>query len=136
MHRGQVKWFSAEKGYGFITTSASPVDVFVHFSDIQMDGYKALKPEMVVEFEMRESGRGPSAQNVRPTDDEAPPSPLAVGCTQRVSRTCQFSLIRSEACAGAWARCAGSRCCARSAWETWCARPRPCGPCAACIPRP
>lgn len=72
MHRGQVKWFSAEKGYGFITTSASPVDVFVHFSDIQMDGYKALKPEMVVEFEMRESGRGPSAQNVRPADDEAP----------------------------------------------------------------
>lgn len=72
MHRGQVKWFSAEKGYGFITTSASPVDVFVHFSDIQMDGYKALKPEMVVEFEMRESGRGPCAQNVKPADDEAP----------------------------------------------------------------
>lgn len=61
---GKVKWFSDHKGYGFIETPASQVDVFVHFSEIEMDGYKSLKPEMRVAFEMRHGERGPSAHRV------------------------------------------------------------------------
>lgn len=72
MQTGQVKWFSDEKGYGFIQTPACEADVFVHFSAIDMQGYKSLKPQMSVVFELSLSDRGPSANRVRPALDEAP----------------------------------------------------------------
>jgi CspA family cold shock protein len=61
--QGTVKWFSAEKGYGFISQEGGE-DVFVHFSDIAMEGYKTLEEGTMVEFEVVESERGRKAANV------------------------------------------------------------------------
>lgn len=72
MQTGQVKWFSDEKGYGFIQTPACSADVFVHFSAIDMEGYKSLRPHMNVVFELTLSDRGPSANRVRLAEDEVP----------------------------------------------------------------
>ncbi|MFZ0076127.1 cold shock domain-containing protein [Exiguobacterium sp. RIT452] len=63
MEQGKVKWFNAEKGYGFIETSDAK-DVFVHFSAIQAEGYKSLEEGEEVEFEIVEGDRGPQAANV------------------------------------------------------------------------
>lgn len=61
--QGKVKWFNAEKGYGFIETEEGG-DVFVHFSAIQTDGFKTLEEGQSVEFEIVEGARGPQAANV------------------------------------------------------------------------
>jgi cold shock protein len=61
--QGKVKWFNAEKGYGFIESEEGS-DVFVHFSAIQMDGYKALEEGQSVEFDIVQGARGPQAANV------------------------------------------------------------------------
>lgn len=61
--QGKVKWFNAEKGYGFIETEEGG-DVFVHFSAIQMEGYKALEEGQTVEFDIVQGARGPQAANV------------------------------------------------------------------------
>lgn len=63
MEHGKVKWFNAEKGYGFITREDGS-DVFVHFSAIQGDGYKTLEEGQAVTFEVEDSDRGPQAVNV------------------------------------------------------------------------
>jgi CspA family cold shock protein len=61
---GKVKWFSAEKGYGFIAREEGD-DVFVHFSAIQCDGYKTLDEGQNVSFDIIEGERGPQAANVK-----------------------------------------------------------------------
>lgn len=61
--KGKVKWFNAEKGYGFIAREGDP-DIFVHFSAIQQDGYKSLREGEEVEFELVQGERGPQAQQV------------------------------------------------------------------------
>ena len=61
--QGKVKWFNAEKGYGFIETEDNG-DVFVHFSAIQGDGFKTLEEGQSVEFEIVQGERGPQAANV------------------------------------------------------------------------
>ncbi|ANS76086.1 cold-shock protein [Paenibacillus yonginensis] len=61
--QGKVKWFNAEKGYGFIETSEGG-DVFVHFSAIQAEGFKTLEEGQDVEFDIVEGARGPQAANV------------------------------------------------------------------------
>jgi cold shock protein len=61
--QGKVKWFNAEKGYGFIESEEGS-DVFVHFSAIQMDGYKALEEGQSVQFDIVQGARGPQASNV------------------------------------------------------------------------
>jgi CspA family cold shock protein len=61
---GTVKWFSAEKGYGFIQQENGP-DVFVHFSAISGAGYRNLEENQKVEFEITEGQKGPQAANVR-----------------------------------------------------------------------
>jgi CspA family cold shock protein len=66
MAQGTVKWFNAEKGYGFITQDDGGADVFVHFSAIQMDGYKALDEGQRVEFDVGQGQKGPQAEAVRP----------------------------------------------------------------------
>ncbi|HCY1573728.1 cold shock protein CspA, partial [Staphylococcus aureus] len=60
---GTVKWFNAEKGFGFIEVEGEN-DVFVHFSAINQDGYKSLEEGQAVEFEVVEGDRGPQAANV------------------------------------------------------------------------
>lgn len=62
---GKVKWFSAEKGYGFIESDEGG-DVFVHFSAIQSEGFKTLEEGQSVEFDVIEGNRGPQAANVVP----------------------------------------------------------------------
>ncbi len=61
--QGKVKWFNAEKGYGFIEREGGD-DVFVHYSAIEMDGFKTLEEGQLVEFEIVEGSRGPQAANV------------------------------------------------------------------------
>ena len=63
MVTGKVKWFNAEKGYGFITTDEGK-DVFVHYSAIQTDGFKTLDDGEAVRFEVVQSDRGEQAANV------------------------------------------------------------------------
>lgn len=60
---GKVKWFNAEKGFGFIEREDGD-DVFVHFSAIQSEGFKTLEEGQEVEFEIVEGNRGPQAANV------------------------------------------------------------------------
>lgn len=63
MTQGTVKWFNAEKGFGFIAVEGGN-DVFVHFSAIQADGFKTLEEGQKVEFGVEEGSRGPQATNV------------------------------------------------------------------------
>ena len=63
MKQGTVKWFNAEKGFGFIEIEGEN-DVFVHFSAINQEGYKSLEEGQAVEFEVVEGDRGPQAANV------------------------------------------------------------------------
>ena len=62
---GTVKWFNAEKGYGFITPEDGGKDLFVHFSAIQGEGYKSLNEGQKVEYEQTQGQKGPQASNVR-----------------------------------------------------------------------
>ena len=64
MNNGTVKWFNAEKGYGFISNDNGGDDVFVHFSAIVGEGYKTLEEGQAVEFEVVQGAKGPQAANV------------------------------------------------------------------------
>ncbi|WP_432985112.1 cold-shock protein [Dactylosporangium sp. CA-233914] len=64
MAQGTVKWFNAEKGFGFISVDGGS-DVFVHFSAIQTDGYRTLDENQRVEFEIKQGPKGPQAESVR-----------------------------------------------------------------------
>ena len=63
MKTGTVKWFNAEKGYGFISIDGED-DVFVHYSAIMADGFKTLEEGQQVQFEIVQGGKGPQAANV------------------------------------------------------------------------
>ncbi|WP_313019919.1 cold-shock protein CspD [Macrococcoides bohemicum] len=63
MAQGTVKWFNAEKGFGFIEVEGGD-DVFAHFSAIEGDGYKSLEEGQAVEFNIEEGQRGPQAANI------------------------------------------------------------------------
>ncbi|GAB3163843.1 cold-shock protein [Myceligenerans cantabricum] len=66
MAQGTVKWFNAEKGYGFITPTSGGQDLFVHYSAIQVDGYRTLDEGQAVEYEVGQGQKGPQAEMVRP----------------------------------------------------------------------
>ena len=63
MNRGTVKWFNNQKGYGFISDEGGS-DVFVHFSDLNMEGFKTLDEGISVEYDFTEGAKGPQAVNV------------------------------------------------------------------------
>ncbi|MGH3826406.1 MAG: cold-shock protein [Pseudonocardiaceae bacterium] len=65
MATGTVKWFNAEKGYGFITQDGDGPDVFAHFSAIDAKGYRSLDEGQKVEFEITQGAKGPQAANIR-----------------------------------------------------------------------
>jgi cold shock protein len=66
MTTGTVKWFNAEKGFGFIAQDGGGPDVFVHYSAIAAEGYRSLDENQAVEFEITQGQKGPQAENVRP----------------------------------------------------------------------
>jgi CspA family cold shock protein len=65
MAQGTVKWFNADKGFGFISQDGGGDDVFVHFSAIQSGGYRTLEENQRVEFEITQGQKGPQAEQVR-----------------------------------------------------------------------
>ena len=64
MAKGKVKWFNDQKGYGFVTPEDGSKDLFVHYQEIQGDGFKTLAEGQEVEFDEVEGARGPQAANV------------------------------------------------------------------------
>jgi CspA family cold shock protein len=75
--QGVVKWFNAEKGFGFIAVEGG-ADVFVHYSAIQSDGYRSLEENQKVDFDITQGPMGPQAENVRPllTNSVGRPFPI------------------------------------------------------------
>ena len=66
MSTGTVKWFNPNKGYGFIVQDDGSDDLFVHHTEIKVDGYRSLHEDQEVEFEVGEGKKGPAAKNVKP----------------------------------------------------------------------
>ena len=66
MAQGTVKWFNADKGFGFIAPDDGTADVFVHHSAIKTDGYRSLQDNQRIEFTATQGAKGPQAQDVRP----------------------------------------------------------------------
>jgi CspA family cold shock protein len=66
MAQGTVKWFNADKGFGFITPDDGGADVFAHFSAIQSGGYRSLEENQRVEFDVTQGQKGLQAENIRP----------------------------------------------------------------------
>jgi CspA family cold shock protein len=66
MSTGTVKWFNAEKGFGFINVDGDGPDVFVHYSAIQANGFRELQEDQRVEFNIVQGNKGPQAEAVRP----------------------------------------------------------------------
>ena len=66
MAQGTVKWFNADKGFGFIAPDDGGADVFVHHSAIEMDGYRTLQDNQRVEYTAGQGTKGPQAEQVRP----------------------------------------------------------------------
>lgn len=65
MAQGTVKWFNAEKGFGFIAPADGSADVFVHYTEIKGNGFRTLEENQQVEFVIGEGAKGPQAQDVR-----------------------------------------------------------------------
>ncbi|MCD4831190.1 MAG: cold-shock protein [Anaerohalosphaeraceae bacterium] len=66
MGTGTVKWFNSTKGFGFITPDDGSDDLFVHYSEVKVDGYASLEENQKVNFEVGEGKKGPCANNVTP----------------------------------------------------------------------
>ena len=69
MTTGKVKWFNNAKGYGFVLAESADEDLFVHYSSIEMTGYRTLRAGQEVSFDIQQGPKGLHAVNVRPLDD-------------------------------------------------------------------
>lgn len=65
MQQGKVKWFNNAKGFGFIVPDSGGEDVFAHFSHVKMEGYRSLKPDQLVQFELVNGDKGLHAENIQ-----------------------------------------------------------------------
>jgi CspA family cold shock protein len=65
MYKGQVKWFNSKQGFGFIV-GPNNEDIFVHYKYIEMDGYKTLNKNQLVEYDIEKTDKGPQARSVKP----------------------------------------------------------------------
>ena len=92
MANGTVKWFNAEKGYGFITVDGGGQDVFVHYSAIDMNGYKVLEEGQQVTFEVGTGSKGPQAESVRPAR-RSPKHEGGVPRKRRPSLSCGWAFV-------------------------------------------
>jgi len=72
MEKGKIRWFNNKKGYGFIEKDSDGKDIFVHFSAIDMEGYKTLKTNDIVTFEIIEGDKGPQASKVKVIGEGTP----------------------------------------------------------------
>lgn len=81
MHRGVVKWFNDAKGFGFIRAEGIVSDVFVHYSAVEMEGFKSLRPGMAVRFRLVDTDKGLLAKDIcrEGASPEAGEAPEAVG---------------------------------------------------------
>jgi len=101
MATGKVKWFNNAKGYGFVIAEAGGEDLFVHYSSIQMDGYKTLKAGQDVEFDIEQGPKGLHAVNIR-SFDSAPlkaPSPMherRISDGERAAKPVFSASVRTE----------------------------------------
>jgi CspA family cold shock protein len=77
MATGKVKWFNNAKGYGFVIAEVGGEDLFVHYSSIQMDGYKTLKAGQDVEFDIERGAKGMHAVNIRSLDTDGTASTVS-----------------------------------------------------------
>lgn len=66
---GKVKWFNSAKGYGFINSESHPKDIFLHYSSIEMEGYKTLEEGTEVEFTLEDGPKGPTALDVKKVEN-------------------------------------------------------------------
>ena len=94
MNKGTVKWFNNQKGYGFISDESGK-DVFVHYTGLNMDGFKTLDEGQAVEFEVTEGEKGPQAVNVTRLQKRLP----ATG-----SLFCSVRCAKVRTCQGTWRR--------------------------------
>ena len=90
MATGTVKWFNAEKGFGFIAPDDGSADVFAHYSAIASSGYRSLDENQKVEFDVTQGPKGPQAENIRPLSCFGGLRPSAGG--HRVQRPLQLQL--------------------------------------------
>jgi len=99
MATGKVKWFNNAKGYGFVIAEAGGEDLFVHYSSIQMDGYKTLKAGQDVEFDIEHGPKGLHAVNIRSPElsaDQVPRSDARSSDDARPSKSAFSASTRSE----------------------------------------
>src|SRR4030081_1500285 len=79
MTQGTVKWFNGDKGFGFIAPDGDGADVFVHYSEIQGNGYKSLEENQRVEFTIEQGAKGPQAEGPAACGGDSRQTPLYVG---------------------------------------------------------
>lgn len=77
MATGTVKWFNNAKGYGFVLAQETNEDLFIHYSSIQMDGYKSLKAGQEIQYDVQEGPKGLHAVNIRYAEGQGPAAPEA-----------------------------------------------------------